>query len=39
MIITKQAELKRFIEEVGTERPEMQERFNQFWIDKGAAGV
>ena len=38
MIITKQAELKRFIEEVGTERPEMQERFNQFWIDKGVAG-
>jgi len=39
MIITRQAELKRFIEEVGTERPEIQERFSQFLIDKGVAGV
>ena len=39
MIITRQAELKHFIEEVGTERPEIQERFSQFLIDKGVAGV
>ena len=39
MIITRQAELKRFIKEIGTERPEMQERFSQFLIDKGVAGV
>ena len=39
IIITRQAELKRFIKEIGTERPEMQERFSQFLIDKGVAGV
>ncbi|GAJ09603.1 unnamed protein product, partial [marine sediment metagenome] len=39
MIITRQAELKRFIEEIGTERSDSQERFNQFLIDKGAVGV
>ncbi|GAI90172.1 unnamed protein product [marine sediment metagenome] len=39
IIITRQAELKRFIKEIGTERPEMQERFSQFLIDKGVAVV
>ena len=39
IIITRQAELKRFIEEIGTERSDSQERFNQFLIDKGAVGV
>ena len=37
--ITKQAEVKRFIKEIGTERSESRERFNQFLIDKGVAGV
>ena len=37
--ITKQAEVKRFIKEIGTERSESRERFNQFLINKGAAGV
>ena len=39
IIVERQAELKRFIEEIGTERLDLQERFNQFWIDKGVAGV
>ncbi len=36
MIIERQAELKRFIKEIGTERSDLQERFSQFLIDKGA---
>ena len=37
--ITKQAEVERFIKEIGTERSESRERFNQFLINKGVAGV
>ncbi|MBA7574475.1 hypothetical protein ES708_16281 [subsurface metagenome] len=32
--IERQAEVERFIKEIGTEKPEMQERFNQFLTRK-----
>jgi len=37
--ITKQAEVELFLKEIGTERSESRERFNQFLINKGVAGV
>jgi len=37
LTITRQAEVERFIKEIGTERSESRERFNQFLINKGVA--